>query len=58
MGKIKVYQDQAGEYRWALYNRNGLTIADSGEGYYTRSNARKAARRFRLVAATAFIFNG
>jgi uncharacterized protein len=52
--KFQVYQDGRREYRWRLVAPNGLTIADSGEGYATRANARRAAEnvRSRIAAAT------
>lgn len=40
--KFKIYQDQAGLFRWRLVARNGRIRADSGEGYSTLSNCRKA----------------
>jgi uncharacterized protein YegP (UPF0339 family) len=39
---FEVYEDAGGEYRWRLVHRNGRIMADSGEGYTTRSNARRA----------------
>lgn len=47
--KIRIYKDKRGEWRWRMVARNGRTVADSGEGYVRRSNARRAA--FRLVNA-------
>lgn len=47
MGKsaeVRVYEDEAGEYRWSLVAKNGKIIADSAEGYGTRWKARRAAR--------------
>lgn len=38
-----IYQDQADEWRWRLVAANGETIADSAEGYVSRSNAYRAA---------------
>jgi uncharacterized protein YegP (UPF0339 family) len=36
---FEVYKDRAGEYRWRLRHQNGNVIADSGEGYVTKSGA-------------------
>ena len=36
---FELYEDAAEEYRWRLRHRNGNIIADSGEGYASRSNA-------------------
>ncbi|MFB6303871.1 MAG: HVO_2922 family protein [Haloferacaceae archaeon] len=44
---FEVYRDQAGEYRWRLVHRNGNVLADGGEGYASRSNARRAVNRLR-----------
>jgi uncharacterized protein YegP (UPF0339 family) len=45
-----IYEDRAGEYRWSLRAANNETVADSAEGYTTRSGARDAASRMvRLV---------
>ena len=43
--KFHIYQDARGEWRWRLKARNGRIVADSGEGYVTRGNALRAARR-------------
>jgi uncharacterized protein YegP (UPF0339 family) len=40
-----VYKDRAGEYRWTLVAGNNEKVADSAEGYETRSGAKQAARR-------------
>lgn len=39
------YEDAAGEWRWRLVAGNGKIIADSAEGYASRSNAMRAWRR-------------
>ena len=44
-----VYQDAADEWRWRLRNRNGNVVADSGEGYSSRTAVGDAVGR---VAAT------
>jgi len=41
------YEDNAGEYRWRLRHRNGEIIADSGEGYASRSGLQNAVERVR-----------
>ena len=52
---IEVYEDAAGEFRWRLVHRNGNILGDSGEGYATRSNARRAADRVQEVAGDAAV---
>lgn len=36
-GVFEVYEDEAEEWRWRLRHRNGRILADSGEGYASRS---------------------
>ena len=55
MWKFTVYRDQGGEFRWRLKSSNGRIVADSGEGYSTRSNAKQAAERARRSIASAQI---
>lgn len=47
-----VYQAADG-YRWRLVAHNGKIVADSGEAYTTRQNARRAARAVACRASTA-----
>jgi len=44
---FEVYRDAAEEWRWRLVHRNGNILADSGEGYTRRNDARRAADRLR-----------
>ncbi|MFB6269377.1 MAG: YegP family protein [Halobacterium sp.] len=48
-----VYEDDAGDYRWRLRAANGNIIADSGEGYSSRSGAEDAAERVTEYAPDA-----
>lgn len=50
-----VYRDNASQYRWTLYAANNKKIADSGESYITRSDAREAAERVKRLAPVATI---
>jgi uncharacterized protein YegP (UPF0339 family) len=50
---LEVYEDSAREWRWRIKHANGRIIADGGEGYSTRSNAIRAARRLRWIAWAA-----
>jgi len=36
---FEIYEDAADEWRWRLRHRNGNVVADSGEGYASRSGA-------------------
>nr|WP_254525465.1 amphi-Trp domain-containing protein [Natrinema caseinilyticum] len=53
--RFEVYEDSAGEWRWRLVHWNGNIVADSGEGYVSRSNAERAARSVIRSASTATI---
>ena len=53
--ELAVYRDHAGEYRWRFIAPNGQIIADAGEGYSSRANAIRAARRLKLIAAEAVV---
>lgn len=46
---FNLYMDKAGEHRWTFLAPNGRIIADSGEGYETRQNARRAANRLKTL---------
>ena len=50
---LTVYRDKKNTYRWRLMHKNGNIVADSGEGYATRSNAVRAARRLSWIALVA-----
>ena len=53
--RFEVYEDRGGEWRWRLVHWNGNIVADSGEGYTSRSNAKRAARGVMRSAPTASI---
>lgn len=48
--RFVLYVDRKGRHRWRLVASNGLTVADSGQGYSTYANCRRAVRR--IVAKT------
>ncbi len=50
---VQVYEDTKGEWRWRLVAPNGRIIADSGEGYVSRSNAMRAVNRLIAVVRAA-----
>lgn len=45
-----IYKDKSGQWRWRFVAANGRIMADSAEGYVSRSNAARALRRFRELA--------
>ncbi len=53
--RFEVYEDRGGQWRWRLVHWNGNIVADSGEGYASRSNAERAARSVMRSAPTATI---
>ncbi len=53
---IAIYRSQNG-YRWRLVGGNGEVIA-SGEGYSTKSNARRGARTMQRAAMEAELVDG
>lgn len=48
-----IYKDRADEWRWRLVAGNGRIIADSGEGYSSESNARRAVENVQSDAEGA-----
>jgi len=44
---FEVYRDAADEWRWRLIHRNGQILADSGEGYASRTNAQDGIESVR-----------
>jgi uncharacterized protein YegP (UPF0339 family) len=55
---FEVYPDKAGQYRWRLLHKNGKILGDSGEGYETRADARRAAETVASVAAESGVDDG
>ena len=55
---FQLYKDAKGEWRWRLMSAgNGKTIADSGEGYSTRTNCIAGIRLVSAVAPTPHIWD-
>ncbi|MCG1003070.1 MULTISPECIES: HVO_2922 family protein [Halobacterium] len=50
---FEIYRDVAGEWRWRLVHKNGNILADSGEGYSRRRDARRAVDRLQDRVADA-----
>jgi uncharacterized protein YegP (UPF0339 family) len=49
----EVYADTGGSYRWRAKAGNGQTVASSGESFYDRSNAQRAADNVRANGGSA-----
>ncbi len=54
-GKFELFKDKAGEFRWRLRHQNGNIVADSGEGYTTKTAALNGIESVRKNAPTADI---
>ena len=52
---FELYEDSAGEYRWRLRHRNGNIIADGGEGYTRKSDAKNGIESVKKNAAGALV---
>ncbi|WP_096592620.1 HVO_2922 family protein [Halorubrum ezzemoulense] len=50
---FEIYEDAADEWRWRLRHRNGNVLADSGEGYASRSSAVEAVTGVKANAPGA-----
>lgn len=52
--RLHVYMDRRGDWRWRIVcTTNGRKVANAGEGYSTRGNAIRAARRLRVIVPLA-----
>ncbi|MDS0260401.1 DUF1508 domain-containing protein [Haloarcula sp. S1CR25-12] len=55
-GTFELFEDKAGEFRWRLRHDNGNVLADSGEGYASKSNVRRALESVRAhVPGAAYL---
>lgn len=48
--KVRYFQDKRSLWRWSVKARNGKIVCDGSEGYYSRSNAKRAYRHFWFSA--------
>lgn len=55
---FEIYEDRGGEHRWRLRHRNGNVLADSGEGYASRSGARDGVESVKRNAPNAAAGSG
>ncbi|WP_181684749.1 DUF1508 domain-containing protein [Halorhabdus salina] len=54
---FEVFEDNAGEYRWRLQSTNDRIVADSGEGYTDRGEAKNAVERVENYAPDADVLD-
>lgn len=50
---IVIFKGLTGHWYWRLCARNGKVVADGSEGYASKSNARRAARRVEDAIASS-----
>lgn len=50
---FELFEDRAGEHRWRMIASNGRIVADSGEGYSSKSGARRAIENVQSDAGGA-----
>lgn len=50
---FELYEDGAGEWRWRLVHDNGNVIADSAEGYSSKSGAENGIESVKTNAPEA-----
>jgi uncharacterized protein YegP (UPF0339 family) len=50
--QLEVYAGAGGHHRWRLISTNGQTVASSGQGFASRSNAVRAATSFSANAGS------
>lgn len=50
---FELYEDKSSEWRWRMVASNGRIVADSGEGYSSKSGARKAISNVQSNAGSA-----
>lgn len=51
--RFEMYVDRAGEWRWRLVHDNGNILADGGEGYASKRNARRGVESVKRNAGGA-----
>jgi len=49
VGHTEIYLDKNNEYRWRMVAGNGRIVADSGEGYKTKANAKKGLQTVEYI---------
>ena len=55
---FEIYEDEGGKWRWRLRHRNGNILADSGQGYASRSGAEEALNSVKQNAPNAEYVEG
>lgn len=53
--RFEIYVDDADEWRWRFEHRNGNVLADSAEGYASRTAALDGIDAVRALSSTADI---
>lgn len=50
---FELYKDRSGEFRWRFIASNGRIVADSGEGYSSKGNAKRAIENVQSDVGSA-----
>lgn len=53
MAKFSIYKDAKGEFRWRLSADNSKIIADSGEGYKSKSDCKNGIEIVKTESSNA-----
>ena len=53
MAKFQIFKDEKGEYRWRLRADNNEIIADSSEGYMSKSDCAKGIKLVKQLGPDA-----
>jgi uncharacterized protein YegP (UPF0339 family) len=51
--RFELYRDKGGKWRWRFVHRNGNILADSGEGYSRKKDAKAGIESVQKHAADA-----
>lgn len=53
--KFVIYKDALDFWRWKLVAANGENVANGSEGYYSKSNVKRAVRRMKTAVLFASV---
>ncbi len=54
-GKLEIYEDASGDWRWRLKSSNGRIIATSGEGYTRQRDCEEAQKKVVVTMRDAAV---
>ena len=53
--KFEIFKGKIGDFHWRLIHTNGQVIANSGEGYTTKTNAQNGIKSVKDNALSAVV---